>query len=472
MMMGDTTASQPPTDDESALPSNQRAPRHRASYVREEYSTPPERRKRALLLKQKRAAWLEEDQSARQSAAGDLDADRETPPDNPAFGRSRASRDAWELVGQKLLTPELDGRLPRSILHHSQMSLPEVANLAAKLNERAPAARGPKANSALPVAALLRVGISSSPAEYQASYDTLFHGSDAVRWPWNAPGEGPCVSQARKTIAGICRRVDSEELVNDALGQAIRRCLRSGLLTDNFGTAFYVDGTLIPANVEQVAQPEEARQLAWGAYYGHIGARLYDKPYRFVVGYNAVVLTEATTGLPCAYKILRADETERDGLIALVPELFRRVPELKQRWKIVSGDGHYDQSPEMNERLLQDFGLHVIAPLIDQHRKGKPLLDTEGIPPCPEGHGLMELRNVEGEPELSGREDDGRLPSDVTAAEIVVRWRCDQPHCRETQRTFPIMDPRLHSAYPREVQSARGNIVSSCVGDATSLSRQ
>ena len=439
-------------------PGSSRARTEPRSYKLTDYAPPPPRRKRAQKAKEveeRRRLRAQQAVNFTLSEIDDFEVVDEEAPRTPNWNT------AWKEVGQKLKTPELlSGQLPKSILHHSQMSSPEVLKLVAKLNERPPGARGPRANSQLPIAALMSIGLSMRAAEFQSTYEALYHGGPQACWSWLVGCDGPGVSQARKIVDDVCERHNAEALINQALADVIRRLLKDGRLPDNFGRAFYVDGTRIPANVAQVmVDGEQRRKEHWGPYYGHIGGRYYETS-GLVVGYNAVVLTDASTGIPCAFRIRPADKQESDALRDLVPELFARLPEIKSVWKLICGDGHYDQSGQLTEALLADYALHLIARLTDTHGRTNPLVETEGAPVCPLGHGRMTFRNTEGdEPLLALRGADGRLPMEVNALlSTVMRWECADPCCSRTDRTSPLDGARLHSAYPRQGDSVRANV--------------
>lgn len=137
-----------------------------------------------------------------------------------------------------------------------------------------------------------------------------------------------------------------------------------------------IDGTLMPAHVEQIGKRSPAREAEICRVAKNAKPRMIEgrdgAPRRFLRGYYLIAIVDLTTGLPLVWVLWPADADEAKGLKHLLYTLFTHWPDLPAISIVAGGAWNENWAAEW---CLRNYGLHLIAPRQEAQREVRHVLD-------------------------------------------------------------------------------------------------
>ena len=131
-----------------------------------------------------------------------------------------------------------------------------------------------------------------------------------------------------------------------------------------------IDGTLMPAHVEQIGRRPAEREAEICRVAKNAKPRLIEgrdgAPRRFVRGYYLIAIVDLTTGLPLVWVLWPADADEAKALKHLLYTLYQQWPDLPALAIVADGAWNENWAAEW---CLRNFGLHLIAPRQEAQRE-------------------------------------------------------------------------------------------------------
>ena len=188
----------------------------------------------------------------------------------------------------------------------------------------------------------------------------------------------------------------------DNVGQAVRE--HKDATAPLVGRALAIDSTDIPAWVDVQKKPYSDPDAKWG----HRTNADAPDGSEFFLGYKLHLVCDAIHGIPLAYEILPANQSDSPTLPGLVDKVASAHPNFKPRYMIA--DKGYDALS--NYRDLDEQRIIPVIPLRNTDKDG--LYDQKGRPKCFGGKPMKYVRTDPGKGHL---------------------FRCPQKGCRLKNRT-------------------------------------